>query len=569
MHGSAVGQTRTASGLITGPDGAARVAAFVDLLLTVGYIDGRFHQREQAFVRQYVDSVMVAVEQALAQPGPERQRIRDAWAVHFADLYARLHAEVAALAGEVVAAADGSYLATRLKVRALTLFRGLAPEERPLALELIHALVRADGIVTLPERDLYDELCAYFATTPPVTPHAAGAAAASAPLRVAPPTWLPLRGLGHPLLDPLEQTYSPHPVELQAQLARDYRLIDQAMQQWARQRAFGGGRLAGIDDPGTIPVGARFLDGFVHVLRPDRPVELVVLGDLHGCYGCLKAALLQSDFINRVWMHQWDPANHPDVKLVLLGDYIDRGRFSFDGVLRAVLQLFVAMPDHVVVLRGNHEYFVWLEDTIYSGVHPAEALTSIRPHVPPEMLEAYRTLFELMPTTFLFDRTLFVHGGVPREDTFASRYRDLSSLNDPELRFQMLWSDPADTEHVPVELQRHTSRFTFGRRQFRAFMERVGCHTMIRGHEKIDRGFDTVYDLGDRLLLNLFSAGGHDNTDLPEGASYRSVTPMALTIQHGRGPLTATPWPIDYQPFNYETHNGLHRRAPVLEFRYA
>ena len=35
MHGTAVGQTRSASGLITGPDGAARVAAFVDLLLTV------------------------------------------------------------------------------------------------------------------------------------------------------------------------------------------------------------------------------------------------------------------------------------------------------------------------------------------------------------------------------------------------------------------------------------------------------------------------------------------------------------------------------------------------------
>ena len=41
---------------------------------------------------------------------------------------------------------------------------------------------------------------------------------------------------------------------------------------------------------------------------------------------------------------------------------------SFDGVLRAALQLFVAMPDNVVLLRGNHEYFVWLEDRIYSGV---------------------------------------------------------------------------------------------------------------------------------------------------------------------------------------------------------
>jgi hypothetical protein len=30
----------------------------------------------------------------------------------------------------------------------------------------------------------------------------------------------------------------------------------------------------------------------------------------------------------------------------------------------------------------------------------------------------------------------------------------------------------------------------------------------------------------------------------------------------------AYPWLIHYQPFNYEVHNGLHRPAPLLEFRY-
>ncbi len=212
---------------------------------------------------------------------------------------------------------------------------------------------------------------------------------------------------------------------------------------------------------------------------------------------------------------------------------------------------------------------MWIEGQIRSGVHPAEALTSIKPHVPPEMLEAYRVLFEHMPTSFLFDRTIFVHGGVPRQDTFGERFRDLSSLNDPEMRFQMLWSDPSSIDAVPVALQRQNSRFSFGRQQFRTFMDRIGCHTMIRGHEKIDQGFETVFDLGDRLLLNLFSAGGHDNRDLPEGASYRSVVPMALTVLHGHGPVQAIPWPIHYQPFNYETHNGLHRSQPLLEFRYS
>src|SRR5204863_483448 len=86
----------------------------------------------------------------------------------------------------------------------------------------------------------------------------------------------------------------------------------------AGPRQPGAFRLAGITDISQLPAGARFLDGFVHVIRPDAPVELVVLGDLHGCYSCLKAALLQSGFIERAWAHQWDPARYPDVKLVLL-----------------------------------------------------------------------------------------------------------------------------------------------------------------------------------------------------------------------------------------------------------
>lgn len=544
----------------------ARFRAVVDLLLTVGYIDGLFHHREQAFVQQYVESLLLLIEQSGATDTGERARLRAAWRGYFDELYQQLDAELAVLAQEVMPVGDGSYVPTRLRVRAVALFRGLAAQDQATALELVHALVHADGMITRPEQELYAELTAYL-TPAPARP-AGAASAGAAPLIVGAPVSKELVALAHPLLDPLEQTYSPHPVERKAQVEWDYNLVQAAIMHWYQQRTAGTGRLTGVTDIAQLPVGARFLDGFVHVARPSQPVELVVLGDLHGCYSCLKAALLQSNFIQRVWAHQWDPQRYPDVKLVFLGDYIDRGRFSFDGVLRAALQLFVSMPDHVILLRGNHEHLTWLDNRIVSGVHPAEALASIVPHVPVEMLEAYRLLFEHMPTSFVCERTLFVHGGIPREDTFAARYRDLSSLNDPELRFQMMWSDPGQTDHVPVELQRRNPRFTFGRDQFRAFMERAGLHAMIRGHEMIDRGFDVFYDLGDRLLLTLFSAGGHDNCDLPVDSSYRAVTPMALTVQYGEGAPVATPWPLHYQPFNYEPHNGLYRRQPLLEFRY-
>jgi hypothetical protein len=540
---------------------SASFGTFVDLMLTVSYVDGAFHPRERDFVNRYVDSVLLTIEQS-ASTLEQRAQLRGTWKRYFDELYPRLDAEVAMLVRED---------ASKLRPRALGLLQGLSAQDRAVALELISALIHADGAISPPEQSLHQELTAFVQSAGrSFGPQAKTLVDKKArPLVVEPAMWKELTAVSHPLLDPIEQTLSPHPVERQAQIEWDYRLLQQAITQWNWQRQTGNGRLAGLTDIGQLPAGTRFLDSFVHVMRPSAPVELIVLGDLHGCYSCLKAALLQSNFIERVWAHQWDPANHPDVKLVLLGDYIDRGRFSFDGVLRAALHLFVSMPEHVILLRGNHEWLRWFENRISSGVYPAEGLASIAPYVPIEMLEGYRLLFEHMPTSLLCERLMFVHAGIPRVDTFTERFRDLSSLNDPEVRFQMMWSDPIHTDRVPVEVQRTNPRFEFGRAQFTEFMQRAGMQVMIRGHEQIDAGFDVFYDLGEHMLIDLFSAGGSDNADLPPDSSYRTIRPMALSIQLGPGTTPiATPWPLHYQPFNYAPHNGLYRPQPVLEYRY-
>ena len=515
--------------------------ALVDLLLTVGYVDGIFDQREQDFVRRYLD-------QLVDHLGIAAQRD------HFDAIYARLDGELAALAAEVHATSDESFISNRLKIRALKLFRAFSARDQAVALELVGALVAADGSVTPIERKLHEELLAYFHA-----PRTANLPAAKPPrsdvLDVEAARELPLGGHAHPLLEPLEVPYAgdARPAGV------DYDLIFQAITVWERQRARGNGRLAGITDIGKLPVGTRLLDGHVHVMRPGHPTELVVLGDLHGCYGCFKAALIQSDFVERARRYQEDPANNADIVLVLLGDYLDRGRFGFEGVLRTALHLLVELPNHVVMLRGNHEYLMRLEGRVVSAVTPAEAVPSIADKVSTDVLEAYRHLFEHMPTSLLFDRTLFAHGGIPRDDTLSERYRDLSSLDDAVIRFEMLWSDPADTDAVPPELQRESTRFMFGRDQFRAFMERIGCHALIRGHEQVETGFEAGFDIGGRRLFTLFSAGGKDNTDLPETSRYRAVTPMALTILRDGPVLRATPWVIDYAPFCDPAHNGHYR----------
>jgi hypothetical protein len=138
------------------------------------------------------------------------------------------------------------------------------------------------------------------------------------------------------------------------------------------------------------------------------------------------------------------------------------------------------------------------------------------------------------------------------------KWQDLSSLNNPDLRFEMIWSDPADTDVVPDELQQQVARFGYGTAQFRRFMARIGCSTMVRGHERIVEGFRPVYEFPDASLYTLFSAGGETCLDLPESSNYHEVTPRGLTVSWQNGVSTITPFSIDWARYNTAARNRFH-----------
>jgi hypothetical protein len=200
-------------------------------------------------------------------------------------------------------------------------------------------------------------------------------------------------------------------------------------------------------------------------------------------------------------------------------------------------------------------------------VKPAEAINTLKPLLPVDVFRHYRALFEEMPNVFLFDGIMFVHGGIPKDHLVKERWVDLSTLNDPDIRFQMMWSDPSTADVIPADLQDQAARFAFGTMQFRAFMQRIGAHTMIRGHEKILSGFATSYDDEHAKLLTLFSSGGKDNADLPKDSSYRDVTPMALTIKFGPEGSTITPWAPDWPSYNDPERNAFFAVPPEIEHR--
>ena len=92
----------------------------------------------------------------------------------------------------------------------------------------------------------------------------------------------------------------------------------------------------------------------------------------------------------------------------------------------AALLLFglkVRWPDHVTLLRGNHEYYLEYKGQIYGGVKPAEAINTLKPHLPVEVFQHYMKLFEKMPNVLLLGRTMFVHGGIPRDTLIKEKWQ--------------------------------------------------------------------------------------------------------------------------------------------------
>ncbi|HEX7663808.1 MAG TPA: metallophosphoesterase family protein, partial [Polyangiaceae bacterium] len=485
----------------------------------------------------------------------------DKYTAHFVEVFEATDNRIKELFLEPTAKDEDpqNFVMTKLKLQCFEIFQAFDKEAQEGLMSAIDELVMADGSAHPAELKFRAELAELLSGEHEIELVEENPEVAR--VSIAEPRRTKATGATHPFFDPTELPYSEDPAVIERQVQADIELIRKARTILAEQQEAGEGKLAGKRSMAELDDGPTFLDGHVYVVprNEKKRYELLVLGDLHGCYSVLKAAVMQSQFFAKVDAWRADPEKHPEPKLVLLGDYIDRGLFSLNGVLRAVLQLFVTAPDHVYVLRGNHEYFVEFKGNVYGGVKPAEGIDAVKPYVSVDVLREYIAFFEAMPNMLLFDRTLFVHGGAPRDRTLKERWKDLSSLNDPDLRFQMMWSDPSKADVVPSDLQDKSARFSFGKLQARSFLQRLGVTTMVRGHEKVNSGF--VESIGDEQVkvFTLFSSGGATNEDLPADSSYRSVTPMALTVTTDENGMQIHPWAPDYATYNAPDKNGFFR----------
>ncbi|PZX19996.1 serine/threonine protein phosphatase 1 [Breznakibacter xylanolyticus] len=146
--------------------------------------------------------------------------------------------------------------------------------------------------------------------------------------------------------------------------------------------------------------------------------RLFAIGDIHGCFDSFKELVE-----NHIMLSKED-------KIVLLGDYIDRGGRSKDVV------------DYIILLRkngfditpliGNHEvllldayniesnYSIWIQngglDTLKSfGIESVKDVPS-----------CYIDFFSTLPFYYLFENHLFVHAGF--NDSILNPFKDSYSM---------------------------------------------------------------------------------------------------------------------------------------------
>jgi len=554
-----------------GPTADKQMRAVIFYLTTFGYIDGDFDDSEKTFVRDYIGKLVEhRVNGAIpAEDEQLRGELKQKFTSHFHEVFEGIDHQVRDLFDEAVSTGEkqDDFVHAKLKLRCFEIFKSFDQNNQEQLMDTIDELIHADGhvhpaeakfrgeLADLLEEDLGVQLIDDGAAKPPVSIGKPDAPAPSVE--------------NHPFFDQFEHNYTADHERLMQQVHADETLMDKVISTLDQQRKVSHPGLAGKQSVSEFSGQDPFLDGHVYVCptKPGEDYELIVIGDLHGCYSCLKAVLMQSDFFAKVGRYQQDPANNPNPKLILLGDYIDRGMFSYQGVLRSAMQLFVTAPEHVYVLRGNHEYYVEHQGKVYGAVRPSEAMSTLKPHISQQVFAHYMKFFDAMPNMLLFERFLFVHGGIPRDLTLKEKYKDLSSLNDWDIRFEMMWSDPSSADVIPASLQKQSARFPFGRLQSQAFLQRIGCHTLIRGHEKVEEGFRRAYDDENQLLITVFSAGGKTNDDLPAESSYRDVTPRAMTLHFKDGESTITPLTIDYERYNDPSKNHFFQSPPEIQHR--
>ena len=206
------------------------------------------------------------------------------------------------------------------------------------------------------------------------------------------------------------------------------------------------------------------------------PDPVVFVGDIHGQFFDLVKML---DLVGKIG----------DLNFVFLGDYVDRGMFSFE-VVATLYALKLCYPNKITLLRGNHECRQMTENFNF--------LIEIEEKFDMEVYELMMETFDALPLAALVDnKILAVHGGIsPDLQSMQSiisidRFKEIPRIG---LFTDLMWSDPVENEtgyldELFAKNQKRSCSFLFGNTAANNFLEVNNLLCVVRAHEVQMNGY--------------------------------------------------------------------------------
>ena len=197
---------------------------------------------------------------------------------------------------------------------------------------------------------------------------------------------------------------------------------------------------------------------------------VIICGDIHGqIYDLLELFKKGGDI--------------PSSRYIFMGDYVDRG-YNGVEVLELLLALKIKYPEHITLLRGNHE-----SRQICFAYGFYEEIT--RKYGNANAWEYFTDLFDYLPLAALVEGKLFcVHGGLSPFISTVDQIRLINrKMEIPRegVFCDLMWSDPDDIETWLMSCR--GAGWIYGWKVVDEFTHINGLELICRAHQLVMEGF--------------------------------------------------------------------------------
>ena len=241
-----------------------------------------------------------------------------------------------------------------------------------------------------------------------------------------------------------------------------------------------------------------------------KPAKLFFVGDTHGSF--FDTIKLISFFVNQIQMGK---ENGYEVRIVFIGDFVDRGKLDIHNLL-LLMTFNLKFPKNVLLLRGNHE-------EISINAHYGFG-TRVMKHFSQLLFASFNHMFKDLPLIAVFHckqgSIMCLHGGIPLIPNRSAGGYEVPQLTAyqfnnrqvwidemDEVTQQILWNDPIRNYDPNLEQKYFKSRrgigFVFNHEIFNEFCVKNQISLLFRGHQVFLNGYHEHFD---KKFITIFSA---------------------------------------------------------------